>query len=116
MMFSVGPDLDVSEFDIRLCSLEISRVGEGLPCTELSHPRINTVRGNSSDDSKWEDQASVDIGRACPANYPERTGDGGNEFGVRVIYELPDQQAEIAALSNLYHSYCCFKIMCTRMY
>ena len=76
-----------STLDIRLCKIEVTSVGKGLPCLKqlTTSPHIN----KSEEVNQFNDLAYWDLGNTCPASIsglPEE-----NTFEVNLIYSLPSQ-------------------------
>jgi len=94
IVFEASPDPEQTKFGVRICQLQVQRVGVGLPCTQpLYQPRSVYEEGEVED---FVDLGTVHAGRFCPADYPYSDWgpqDIGGNFILRAVYELPEQAA-----------------------
>jgi len=80
-----------------VCAVRIHDVGEGLPCVDgayyESEDRLEYAK--STEQRPFNDVATVDVGRICPVNYPEK-GVDSHKFQATMYYELPPQSTIVA--------------------
>ena len=89
MTFEVFPDLDVTNFDLRLCRVEVEKVGEGLPCIANSMINPDTSISKSSETRLFEDHGRINLGTSCPAAVSDKDSD--RTLTVSFVYQLPAQ-------------------------
>ena len=101
--FEVFPDLDVTDFDLRLCRLEVERIGTGLPCIAKASDGTSASISKSSDTRLFDDHGIINLGTTCPAGL----SDLDSTLSISFIYQLPPQDTikdstEITVNGGLY--------------
>ena len=90
LRFEAVPDFDVEDTSVRICRLRVFKIGDALPCLFHSNLRSKEVLSKSAETRPFNDFGEIDMGRACPARYPE--GDiTANQFTAQLVFELPPQ-------------------------
>ena len=86
IMLETTSSIKDNALDIKICKLEITSVGYGLPCIkELSHvPHLN----KSDETSEFKDLGFIALDNTCPASIPDQNK---NSFQVDLVYSLPIQ-------------------------
>ena len=91
------PDIDVTDVDLEICAIRVHRVGSGLPCIFHSNANSRDVHAKSDTTRQFDDSGSLEIGPACPLNYPSGGGTA-NQFTASMYWRLPQNQQGLAAV------------------
>ena len=90
-----SPKFEATDFEsgpeFRLCRIRVLSVGQGLPClgladasaSELYYSSSNITAGGGGD--LPDDAGSIDLGPACPLNYPNG-GPDANQLKVQAVW------------------------------
>ena len=84
--------MDVTDVDLEICAIRVHRVGKGLPCLLHSKPNARDSYAKSDPSRKFDDFGSVNLGSACPVNYPGGDASSANQFTASMYWRLPQNQ------------------------
>ncbi len=92
--------MSTSSFGLRVCSVVINSLGEGLPCVYHRNTPAFTNYSKLSSTDPFNDFGQVQLGMICPTDLDDG-GNPSNMFVATLIYELPTGQAGYAAAATL---------------
>lgn len=78
-------DFDLMTVDVKLCAVRITNIGSGLPCMNSVNMLAKQTYGRSVAARKYDDWGMIDVGSACPVNYPDG-GSSANQFRASVYF------------------------------
>ena len=90
-------DFTVDAFSLRVCSIDIYKIGKSLPCVKGNVDQAVFELEKTVDTLEIDDKGKLTLGPTCPVDrgtfIPEGTKDfpldDDNEFRARVVFELP---------------------------
>ena len=93
LTFMTYAETDITDFDVRLCRLEVEAVGLGLPCSYSNQDPLvqgpKKVFSKSSPDRMFNDIGKIELGTTCPAAITSVEKPG--QLAISFIYEIPNQ-------------------------
>lgn len=93
LTFMTYAEPGITEFDVRVCRLEVEDVGLGLPCTYPNQDPLvagpRTVYSKSSADRLFDDVGKIELGSTCPADISSI--ENSRQLAISFIYEIPPQ-------------------------
>ena len=90
--FQTLPDDTVTDFDVKICRLEVESVGVGLPCLyPQKDPEVQAaVFSKSAEGKLFADVGRLELGSTCPADISSVL-EYSNQLAISFIYEIPPQ-------------------------
>merc|ERR1712016_76538 len=93
LTFMTYAETDITDFDVRLCRLDVEAVGLGLPCSYSNQDPLvqgpKKVFSKSSPDRMFNDIGKIELGTTCPAAITSVEKPG--QLAISFIYEIPNQ-------------------------
>ena len=95
LSFMVIPEYASTDFDVRICKVQLDYVGLGNPCTKIYQEPAKALQSKTwsktSDTRKFDDVVNFDLGVTCPLNIEGE--DSSNVLRLSFYMDLPPQDS-----------------------